>query len=273
MDDALGDPIMISTDYSTLLFLFEKVGGTIDVSDMTKDISHYIDNGIYAVIPRNTVIKKDGNKVNTLTYKILTAGDGSQVSKISFEPEGTVFTNDSLYFVYELGTVFGGDPIMLSATRTNTDGTGEVLQSTGGDPVMLEALGDPIMFSALGDPIMRIVRSGLGDPIMTNALGDPIMQDDGEDPVSQAALGDPIMGSALGDPIMGTAMGDPIMMGTSSSVMVAKTDHFSGFLLNSNSLPVSVDALVSRWCDGSYYRNYSPLEFIRRGVQQYKPEG
>ena len=63
------------------------------------------------------------------------------------------------------------------------------------------------------------------------------------------------------------------MLGTSSSVMVAKTDHFSGFLLNSTSLPVSVDALVNRWCDGSYYRNYSPLEFIRRGVQQYKPEG
>lgn len=273
MDDALGDPIMLSADYSTLLFLLEKTAGTIDVSDTTKDISHYIDNGIYAVIPRNTVIKKGGNKVNTLTYKILTAGDGSQVSKISFEPEGTVFTNDSLYFVYELGTVFGGDPIMLSATRTNTDGSGEVLQSVGGDPVMLEALGDPIMFSAHGDPILRIVRSGLGDPIMMNALGDPIMQADGEDPVSQAELGDPIMGSALGDPIMGAAMGDPIMMGTSSSVMIAKTDHFSGFLLNSNSLPVSVDALVSRWCDGSYYRNYSPLEFIRRGVQQYKPEG
>jgi len=273
MDDALGDPIMLSADYSTLLFLLEKTAGTIDVSDTTKDISHYIDNGIYAVIPRNTVIKKGGNKVNTLTYKILTAGDGSQVSKISFEPEGTVFTNDSLYFVYELGTVFGGDPIMLSATRTNTGGTGEVLQSTGGDPVMLEALGDPIMFSAHGDPILRIVRSGLGDPIMMNALGDPIMQADGEDPVSQAELGDPIMGSALGDPIMGAAMGDPIMMGTSSSVMIAKTDHFSGFLLNSNSLPVSVDALVSRWCDGSYYRNYSPLEFIRRGVQEYKPDG
>ena len=268
-----GDPIMISSDFSTILFLLEKSGGTIDVSNMTKDISHYIDNGIYAVIPKNTVIKKDGNKVNQLTYKILSAGDGSQVSKIDFGPAGAAFTNDSLYFVYELGTVFGGDPIMLSATRTNTEGTGEVLQSAGGDPIMLTESGNPMMFSAGGDPIMQIARSAGGDPIMISAGGDPIMMDDGGDPITQAAGGDPIMMSAAGDPIMSTAAGDPIMLGTSSSVMVAKTDHFSGFLLNSTSLPVSVDALVNRWCDGSYYRNYSPLEFIRRGVQQYKPEG
>ena len=269
-----GDPIMISEDSSTILFLLEKSGGTIDVSDMTKDISHYIDNGIYAVIPKNTVIKKDGNKVNQLTYKILTAGDGSQISKINFEPAGATFTQDSLYFVYELGTVFGGDPIMLAAKRTNADGSSEVLQSAGGDPIMLTESGNPMMFSASGDSIMEIARSAGGDPIMFSAGGDPIMMDDdGGDPIMQAAGGDPIMTSAAGDPIMSTAAGDPIMLGTSSSVMVAKTDHFSGFLLNSTSLPVSVEAIVSRWCDGSYYQGYSPIKFIKTGVEKYKSDG
>ena len=115
---------------------------------------------------------------------------------------------------------------------------------------MLAAAGDPIMFSAAGDPIMqKIARSAGGDPIMYSAAGDPIMTNAAGDPIMQAAAGDPIMTNAAGDPIMSTAAGDPIMLGTSSSVMIAKTDHFSGFLLNSNSLPVSVETLVSRWCE------------------------
>jgi len=278
VDDG-GNPIMISEDSSTILFILEKAGGTIDVSDMSKDISHYIDHGIYVVIPKNTVIKKaDGSKVNTLTYTIMMTGDGSQISKIDFGPEGTTFSGDSLYFVYELGTVFGGDPTMLSAARSN----GEVLQSAGGDPIMLAAAGDPIMFSSAGDPIMQIARSAggdpimqsaAGDPIMTNAAGDPIMTSAAGDPIMNAAAGDPIMTSAAGDPIMNAAAGDPIMLGTSSSVMIAKTDHFSGFLLNSTSLPVSVDALVSRWCDSSYYHGYSPVAFIKKGVEDNKAEG
>ena len=272
VDDG-GDPIMISEDSSTILFLLEKISGTIDVSDMSKHVSHYITNGIYAVIPKNTVIKKDGGKVDTLTYKIMMTGDGSQISKIDFGPEGVTFTNDSLYFVYELGTVFGGDPIMLSAKRANSDGSSEVLQSSGGDPIMLEAGGDPIMFSAGGDPIMQIARSAGGDPIMQSAGGDPIMNAAGEDPIMNAAGGDPIMTSAAGDPIMSTAAGDPIMMGTSSSVMVAKTNHFSGFQLNSTSLPVSAADLISKWCGDYYYQNYSPVEFIRRGIEKFKPAG
>ncbi|MBP5201911.1 hypothetical protein J6253_04150, partial [bacterium] len=265
-----GDPIMISEDSLSVFYLLEKLSGTIDVSDMSKDISHYITNGIYAVIPKNTVIRKGNSKVNTLTYKILTTGDGSQVSKISFEPEGTTFSGDSMYFIYELGTVFGGDPIMLSSTRTNSDGSSNVLESTGGDPIMLEAGGDPIMFSAGGDPIMQIARSAGGDPIMMSAGGDPIMMDDGGDPIMSAAAGDPIMITAGGDPIMA---GDPIMMGTSSSVMVAKTGHFSGFMLHSNTLQMAVDKLIEKWCSGSYYHGYSPLEFIRQGIQKYKPAG
>ena len=277
-----GDPVMLSQDSATIFFLQRKSGGTIYVSDMSEDISHYIDNGIYAVIPKNTDIRKNGNRVNTLSYNILSAGEASQISRIEFTPAGTVFSGDSMYFIHDLGTVFGGDPIMLSATRTNADGTGSVLQSAGGDPIMLAAAGDPIMFSAAGDPIMQIARSAggntimqsaAGDPIMTNAAGDPIMNAAAGDPIMNAAAGDPIMTSAAGDPIMASAAGDPIMMGTSSSVMVSKTGHFSTFTVESASLPVSVQALVARWCDGSFYRGYTPLEFIRQGVETYKPAG
>ncbi|MBR6244346.1 DUF1566 domain-containing protein [bacterium] len=268
-----GDPIMISEDSSTILFMLEKLSGTIDVTDMTKDVSHYIDNGIYVVIPKNTDIKKNGNKVNTITYKILTTGDGSQVSKIDFGPDGTTFTNDSLYFVYELGTVFGGDPIMLSARMSSSGGGNEVLQSTGGNPAMLEAGGDPIMFSAGGDPIMQIARSAGGSSAMISAGGDPIMISDGSDSVGAAAGGDPIMVPADETGFTSVAAGDPIMMGTSSSVMVAKTGHFSGFMLNSASLPVSAADLISKWCGDYYYQGYSPLKFVRLGIEKYKPEG
>ena len=265
-----GDPIMISEDSLSVLYLLEKLSGEIDVSDMSKDVSHYITNGIYAVIPKNTTIKKDGNKINKLTYKILSAGDGSQVSKIDFGPDGAAFTNDSLYFVYELGTVFGGDPIMLTAKRANSDGSSDVLQSAGGDPIMLAAGGDPIMFSAGGDPIMQIASSIGGGHISFSASGDPIMIPDGSDSVGMAAGGDPIMSPAEAITV---AAGDPIMLGTSSSVMIAKTGHFSGFLLNSTSLPVSVDTLVNRWCDGSYYHGYSPVAFIKKGVEDNKAAG
>ena len=278
MQDDGGDPIMITEDSETISFLLEKSTDVIDVRDMSSDIVHYIDNGIYVVIPKNTTIKRGNAPVNYLTYKLAKSNGSSQVSKISFEQEGTTFTGDSLYFVYELGTVFGGDPIMLSAKRNNADGTSDVLQSAGGDPIMMEDGGDPIMFTAGGDPIMHVLRSSggdpimAGDPIMYSAGGDPIMISAAGDPIMNAAGGDPIMTSAAGDPIMSKAAGDPIMMGTSSSVMVAKTNHFSEFLINSNSLPVSVEALVNRWCDGSFYRGYSPVEFIKKGVIDNKPE-
>ena len=245
-----GDPIMITEDSATILFLLEKATDVIDVRDMSKDIVHYIDNGIYAVIPKNTTIKRGNSPVNYLTYRLAKSNGGSQVSKITFEPAGTTFTGDSLYFVYELGTVFGGDPIMLSARRNNADGTSDVLQSSGGDPIMMEDGGDPIMFTAGGDPIMHVLRSSggdpimAGDPIMYSAGGDPIMISSGENPAGAAAGGDPIM-IPVNSETSRIAAGDPIMMGTSSSVMIAKTGHFSEFLINSNSLPVPVEAIVS----------------------------
>ncbi len=261
----------LSQDSATVLFLQKKNGGTVYVSDTSKDISFRIDDGIYGVIPKGTAVKKNGSKINSISYEVLTAG-GPQVSRLRFRPEGAVFEGDSMYFIHELGTVFGGDPIMLSAKRANSNGSSDVLQSVGGDPIMLAAGGDPIMFSAGGDPIMQIAKSGGGDPIMISAAGDPIMTSAAGDPIMSAAAGDPIMASAAGDPIMASAAGDPIMMGTSSSVMISQTNHYSTFTVEAANLPVSVDNLVARWCDGSFYRGYSPIEFIKLGFQTYKPE-
>ena len=281
-----GDPIMLSDDSATVLFLQRKGGGTVYLDSRSdKNISFRIDDGIYGVIPKNTVVKKNGRILTSITYDILTAG-GGQISRLLFGPEGAEFTGDKMYFVYELGTVYGGDPKVLSVTRTNTDGTVDVLQSASGDPIMLAASGDPIMTTASGDPIMLaasgdpimtsasgdpIMTAASGDPIMTNASGDPIMSTASGDPIMTAASGDPIMTAASGDPIMNAASGDPIMMGTSSSVTVTQTNHYSTFTLESASLPVSVEELMKRWCDGSFYDGYSPIEFIKEGVKANKP--
>ena len=196
----------LSQDSATVLFLQKKNGGTVYVSDNSKNISFRIDDGIYGVIPKGTTVKKNGSKINSISYEVLSSG-GSQVSRIKFYPEGTTFEGDSMYFVHELGTVFGGDPKVLSATRTNADGTVDVMQSAAGDPIMMAAAGDPIMTTAAGDPIM------------------------------QAAAGDPIMNSAAGDPIMTAAAGDPIM----TSLKVTK----SPFCAPCKNGPVLLDRAVS----------------------------
>ena len=259
----------LSQDSATVLFMQRKSGGTVYVVDTSNNISFRIDDGIYGVIPKGTVVKKNGNKVNSISYDVLSAG-GSQVSRLKFRPEGANFEGDSMYFVHELGTVFGGDPQVLSATRTNADGSVDIMQSAAGDPAIMSAAGNPIMTTAAGDPIMT---AAAGDPIMTSAAGDPIMTSAAGDPIMSAAAGDPIMTSAAGDPIMLAAAGDPIMMGTSSSTMISQTNHYSTFTVESANLPVSVENLVARWCDGSFYRNYDPIAFIRKGVEDYKPAG
>ena len=277
----------LSQDSATVLFLQKKNGGTVYVSDTSKNISFRIDDGIYGVIPKGTVVKKNGNKINSISYEVLSSG-GSQVSRLKFRPEGATFEGDSMYFVHELGTVYGGDPQVLSATRTNADGSVDVMNSAAGDPIMMAAAGDPIMMTAAGDPIMQaaagdpimnsaagdpIMTAAAGDPIMTSAAGDPIMTSAAGDPIMSAAAGDPIMTSAAGDPIMTAAAGDPIMMGTSSSAMISQTSHYSTFTVEAANLPVSVENLVARWCDGSYYRGYDPIKFIKKGVEDYKPAG
>ncbi len=260
----------LSNDSATVLFLQRKSGGTVYVSDTSKNISFRIDDGIYGVIPKGTVVKKNGTKINSISYDILSSG-GNQVSRLKFKPEGAVFEGDTMYFVHELGTVFGGAPIMLSATRTNADGSIDVLNSAAGDPIMMAAAGDPIMTTAAGDPIMS---AAAGDPIMTSAAGDPIMTSAAGDPIMSAAAGDPIMTSAAGDPIMANAAGDPIMMGTSSSAMISQTGHYSTFTVEAASLPVSLDMLVARWCDmGSFLHLTSPIELIVKAVDQNKPDG
>lgn len=276
----------LSQDSATVLFLQRKNGGTVYVSDTSKNISFRIDDGIYGVIPKGTVVKKGGNKINSISFEILSAG-GNQVSRLKFEPAGAVFEGDGMYFVHELGTVFGGDPKVLSATRMNADGTVDVLPSAAGDPIMMTAAGDPIMTTAAGDPIMQaaagdpimtsaagdpIMTAAAGDPIMTSAAGDPIMTSAAGDPIMSAAAGDPIMTSAAGDPIMASAAGDPIMMGTSSSTMVSQTSHYSTFTVEAAYLPVSLDELYEKWCKGSFYDGYSPVEFIKEGFEEYKPE-
>jgi len=260
----------ISDDSASVLFLQRKSGGTVYLNNKSENISFRIDDGIYGVIPKGTVVKKNGIRINSISYDILSAG-GNQVSRLKFRPEGAVFEGDTMYFVHELGTVFGGDPKVLSASRTNADGTVDVLQSAAGDPIMMAAAGDPIMTTAAGDPIMQ---AAAGDPIMTSAAGDPIMTSAAGDPIMSAAAGDPIMTSAAGDPIMASAAGDPIMMGTSSSTMISQTNHYSTFTVEAASLPVSLDMLVARWCDmGSFLHLTSPIELIVKAVDQNKPDG
>ena len=259
----------LSDGSASTLFLQRRGGGTVYLNDKSKHISFRIDDGIYGVIPKGTVVTKNGSPVTSIKYTILSAG-GSLISRLKFEPAGAKFENDSMYFIHELGTVYGGDPKVLTATRTNSDGSIDILQSATGDPIMLAATGDPIMTTATGDPIML---AATGDPIMMSATGDPIMMNATGDPIMLAATGDPIMMSATGDPIMMNATGDPIMMGTSSSVMVSRTNHYSTFTVEAAMPPVSLETLYDRWCKGSFYQGYSPVKFIREGVSGNKPDG
>ena len=259
----------LSDGSASTLFLQRRGGGTVYLNDKSKHISFRIDDGIYGVIPKGTVVTKNGSPVTSIKYTILSAG-GSLISRLKFEPAGAKFENDSMYFIHELGTVYGGDPKVLTATRTNSDGSIDILQSATGDPIMLAATGDPIMTTATGDPIML---AATGDPIMMSATGDPIMMNATGDPIMLAATGDPIMMSATGDPIMMNATGDPIMMGTSSSVMVSRTNHYSTFTVEAAMPPVSLETLYDRWCKNQFYQGYSPVKFIREGVSGNKPDG
>ncbi|MBO4441066.1 hypothetical protein J5834_03015, partial [bacterium] len=262
---------MLAEASETVVYFSVKGSGTIDVSDMSKNISQRVANGIYAIIPHGTEITNNGVKLDKITYKVLASGDGDSVAKIDFGPDGTTFTGDSMYLLFDAGTLYGGDATMLTAKRQDADGTVSVLNSAMGDPIMMSAMGDPIMTSAMGDPIMSMA---MGDPIMTSAMGDPIMMTTGMgDPIMGAAMGDPIMGSAMGDPIMGAAMGDPIMMGTCSSAAMTQTQHYSSFLLDAQTVMPTVSAIIEKWCSGSYYQDFTPLSFVADAVRMNKADG
>ncbi len=150
------------TDSTAVTFYRIEQEGVIDVSDMSADLSYWISDGAVAVFAAGTEITKGGNAVNEIGYKLLSSG-GSSIVKVAFTPSGTVFVNDPMFFIIDLGLVFSGDPIMLGVERTDGAGGISVLNQASGDPIMLTASGDPIMFTASGDPIMNIAS---GDPIM-----------------------------------------------------------------------------------------------------------
>jgi len=262
---------MLAEASETVVYFKVRESGTIDVSDMSKNISQRVANGIYAIIPHGTEITNNGARLDTITYKVLASGDGDSVAKIDFGPDGTTFTGDSMYLLFDAGTLYGGDATMLSAKRQEADGSVSVLNSAMGDPIMMSAMGDPIMMSAGGEPIMSMA---MGDPIMMSAMGDPIMMTTGMgDPIMGAAMGDPIMGSAMGDPIMGAAMGDPIMMGTCSSAAMTQTQHYSSFLLDAQTAVPAVSAIIEKWCSGSYYQDFTPLSFVADAILRNKADG
>ncbi|MBR6244943.1 DUF1566 domain-containing protein [bacterium] len=269
--EAGSEDTMLTEASGTIVYFTVKESGTIDVSDMSKNISQRVANGIYAIIPHGTAITNNGSKLDTITYKVLASGDGDSVAKIDFGPDGTSFSGDSMYLLFDAGTLYGGDATMLSARRQEADGSVSVLNSAMGDPIMMSAMGDPIMMSAGGEPIMSMA---MGDPIMMSAMGDPIMMTTGMgDPIMGAAMGDPIMGSAMGDPIMGAAMGDPIMMGTCSSAAMTQTQHYSSFLLDAQALLPTAAAIIEKWCSGSYYQDFTPLSFVAEAIEAYKADG
>lgn len=136
--------------------------GAIDVSDMSSDFSYWVSDGAVAVFAAGTEITNSGNTVEEIEYRLLSSG-GSSIVKVEFTPSGTVFANDPMFFIIDLGLSFSGDPIMLGVERNDGAGGISVLNQASGDPIMLTASGDPIMFTASGDPIMNIAS---GDPIM-----------------------------------------------------------------------------------------------------------
>lgn len=151
-----------AADSTAVTFYRIEQEGVIDVSDMSANFSYWISDGAVAVFAAGTEITKGVNAVEEIEYKLLSSG-GTSVVKVVFTPSGTVFVNDPMFFIVDLGLVFSGDPIMLGVERTDGTGGISVLNQASGDPIMLTASGDPIMFTASGDPIMNIAS---GDPIM-----------------------------------------------------------------------------------------------------------
>lgn len=160
------DSNTIAEAFATATFYTVEKEGDIDVSNLSANMSYWINDGAVAVFGAGTEIKNGTDSLDTITYRLLTTNSGSNMKKIVFSPSGTTFSGDPIMIIVDLTTEFSGDPIMLEAERTDEGGEVTVLNQASGDPIMLTASGDPIMFTASGDPIMSI------------ASGDPIMQTD-----------------------------------------------------------------------------------------------
>ncbi|HSW59425.1 MAG TPA: hypothetical protein VLJ60_01435, partial [bacterium] len=164
--------VPIAESFTTVTFFKIQKEGTIDVSDMSADMSYWFNDYSVAIFAAGTEIKKNDTDVTEIGYKLLSSGEGSQISKVAFSPSGTVFLNDMMFMMIDLDSVFSGDPIMLGVERVDGSGTMSVLNQASGDPIMLTASGDPIMFTASGDPIMSIAS---GDPIMSGTMSNVLV--------------------------------------------------------------------------------------------------
>ena len=160
------DSNTIAEAFSTAIFYTVEKEGDIDVSDLSANMSYWINEGAVTVFGAGTEVKNGSDTLDTISYRLLSTTTGSNMKKIEFSPSGTTFSGDPIMIIVDLTTEFSGDPIMLGAERMDEGGEVTALNQASGDPIMLTASGDPIMFTASGDPIMNI------------ASGDPIMQPD-----------------------------------------------------------------------------------------------
>lgn len=160
------DSNIIADAFATATFYTVEKEGDIDVSDLSANMSYWINDGAVAVFGAGTEIKNGSADLDTITYRLLSTDSGSSMKKIVFSPSGTTFSGDPIMIIVDLTAEFSGAPIMLGAERVDDGGEVTALNQASGDPIMLTASGDPIMFTASGDPIMNI------------ASGDPIMQTD-----------------------------------------------------------------------------------------------
>jgi len=160
------DSNVIGETYVTATFYTVEKEGDIDVSDLSANMSYWVNDGAVAVFAAGTEIKNGSTDLEVIGYRLLSTQTGSNMTKIQFTPSGTVFSGDPIMIIVDMSTVFSGDPIMLGVERLDEGGEMTALTQASGDPIMLTASGDPIMFTSSGDPIMNI------------ASGDPIMQTD-----------------------------------------------------------------------------------------------
>jgi len=147
----------------TASFFTEINSGSFSIADTSVGFSEIISEGVMVIVAPGTTAVAGTDTVEEIDYRVLASGNGSSLLKMVFEPAGTVFSGDPLFFIVDLETVFSGDPIMLGINRVDSGGEFTVMNTASGDPIMMTASGDPIMFTASGDPIMSFAS---GDPIM-----------------------------------------------------------------------------------------------------------
>lgn len=166
------DSDVISEAFGTASFYTVVKEGDIDVSDLSADMSYWVDDGAVTIFAAGTEIKNGSADLDTIGYRLLSTQTGSNMTKMQFTPSGTVFSGDPIMIIVDLSTVFSGDPIMLGVERMDEGGEVTVLNQASGDPIMLTASGDPIMFTSSGDPIMNIAS---GDPIMMGDMANVLV--------------------------------------------------------------------------------------------------